>query len=882
MKKIIISILLSSFIGLAFSQNHKVLDLSKGGVRIADIVVEKIKANQFVVICDSSLSISQVILNAGQSDTMKVKDTLVPEVLYKEKTTNYTNLQLGNDKKDTLQLFVFENSHNYQIEHNNKTWNIIVRKRKSLQTDIFLKDANLHIGDSCFVILDTIRITLIDSLTLSKWDRQLSLCKNGVQLKDSLCITVDDSCCYYYRTNLSNDSIINTSDTLSIKLPNNRSCVIVFEKNDDPPYNYWWLLLLLLITPAFYVYRKREILVAWLKKNKDSNQNVNNVFSDVTDSNASKVVKRQECLRQLNKLLDELLKILPQKINGFEKKKLFVQKDNIDCILGDLTIIEATNKQSLLNKCDEIRQFVKESQTILVENLSPEQALVSVDSKTSEENDLPNAKSEPDWFVGILYTIESLKFESEESREEGLTHSTVERIKADILSLGERIQEELRITKEKENEEVSRSWQIRYDSLAESYNELKASYNSDVMTAATEARSKAEESLNEAMNELKKRASDAEEKAQKVEDSKKNAIAEAVQKEKDSVAEVIEILKRERQTAIDKAEAVEESKKAAIAAAIKKEQESHEKEVQKLKENKQKAEERAQLAEQSKKKAIDDAVQREKDSRMKEEKKLRECKEKAESELARTTRSLEATLKELKDTKTDRDNRITKILQLEKSQEQFTRSLSSVPFAEIYSKQIHELLKLGSQIQTAAYSILDSNVEDPYFIMKAISKFGKMIDSIDMETFLTDINMVSKAKFVLKDSSLATFKEDNKDIDSIVRSYFFNQYLEKYINAIMVLNESMSGLKLLLPEVQSKVTTFDKYRDELLLLAKKLKVSILYVKVGDMAGENIDLKAKTVDVEIGKPGQILEIENCIVYLMDNRKPQTKIKVTIKK
>ncbi|MCD8235147.1 MAG: hypothetical protein LUD00_00530 [Prevotellaceae bacterium] len=49
-----------------------------------------------------------------------------------------------------------------------------------------------------------------------------------------------------------------------------------------------------------------------------------------------------------------------------------------------------------------------------------------------------------------------------------------------------------------------------------------------------------------------------------------------------------------------------------------------------------------------------------------------------------------------------------------------------------------------------------------------------------------------------------------------------------------------------------------------------------------MAGVNIDLKPTLVDVEIGKPGQILEIQNCIVYQSDESKPQTRINVTIKK
>lgn len=296
---------------------------------------------------------------------------------------------------------------------------------------------------------------------------------------------------------------------------------------------------------------------------------------------------------------------------------------------------------------------------------------------------------------------------------------------------------------------------------------------------------------------------------------------------------------------------IEDSKQKAVDDAVKVAKEELANKIAELERKKNNAEQKAQDAEKSKQKAVDDAVKAAKKDNEKE-------------------------LKKLEDQKNE------KIKRLEKALEDFTRSLSSVvPYTETYSKQVHALFELGCKIQSEAYSILEIGSDDPYFIMKALSKYGKAIDSINMERFLTDVNMASKANFMFNDSSLAEFKADNKNIDAIVRSYFF-QYLDKYINAIMVLNESMAGLSLLTPEVKSKTTIFEKFRNDILALTKQLKINVLFVKVGDMAGENVDLKAKTVDVEIGKPGQILEIENCIVYLMDNRKPQTKIKVTIKK
>ena len=336
-----------------------------------------------------------------------------------------------------------------------------------------------------------------------------------------------------------------------------------------------------------------------------------------------------------------------------------------------------------------------------------------------------------------------------------------------------------------------------------------------------------------------------------IEDSKQKAVDDAVKVAKEELANKIVELEKKNNDAEQKAQDAEKSKQKAVDDAVKVAKEELANKIAELERKKNNAEQKAQDAEKSKQKAVDDAVKAAKKDNEKE-------------------------LKKLEDQKNE------KIKRLEKALEDFTRSLSSVvPYTETYSKQVHALFELGCKIQSEAYSILEIGSDDPYFIMKALSKYGKAIDSINMERFLTDVNMASKANFMFNDSSLAEFKADNKNIDAIVRSYFF-QYLDKYINAIMVLNESMAGLSLLTPEVKSKTTIFEKFRNDILALTKQLKINVLFVKVGDMAGENVDLKAKTVDVEIGKPGQILEIENCIVYLMDNRKPQTKIKVTIKK
>ena len=328
----------------------------------------------------------------------------------------------------------------------------------------------------------------------------------------------------------------------------------------------------------------------------------------------------------------------------------------------------------------------------------------------------------------------------------------------------------------------------------------------------------------------------------------------------------------------------EQSKQSAINEAVKAEKQANEAAMKELEVQKNAAERKAELAEQTKARAVRDAEQTVKRANEAKIKELSEEVVKVGNKLQIIQKTLAQTQQVLSSTTMDRDAKAKEILKLEKSQEQFTRHLSSVPFAEKYCKQIHSIIELGGQILREANSLMDIGIKDPYFIIKALAKYGKSVDTIDMEGFLTEVNMAAKAQFVFKESSLAspTFTSDSKDIENIVKEYFFKQYLEKYVNALMVLNESMCGLKLLLPEIKSKVEIFEKYRSFILECIKKLQINILYVKVGDMAGENVDLKAKAIDVRIGTPGQILEIENCIIYLNNNQKPPTKIRVTIKK
>lgn len=703
MNRLYIITILFCFAGFVYGQNQKVLDLSYGGVSIKEVEVVKDENNNFIVLCNTNIEFNQIILNANKKDTVVVNKS--EKRLFSEFSQKKTNIQKKGDKNMTI--FSFENGHNYQIVHNGKTWNIKVRKKGYITTDLYPKEKNLHIGDSCVQLRDTMHVTFPDSIILGKWDTGITLTKNGKLLTDSLCINVDDTCCYFTKINMSSDSVLRAKDILCINI-NNKKYILVCDEVTPKDSNKWGYLIIIasvfLVLFLIGLKFRQEITAAYLAFKKGNKE------------------KKTE---------------LPNSTQGIAK---------------------------------------------------------SIEEKTELFNEL-----------------------------EGL----IKKIRTAI---------------EYEQTLANHAWQTKFEELLNNYTELQNSYNEDLEKAKEQAKSEAKEELNKHIADLER----------KVEEAEANA-----------------------KTAI-------ETKDTVVNEAIRKEKESHKDETLRLEKEKKDAEEKAEKAEKTKKQAVEDAVRKEKALHEKTEKELKDAKEKVEKDFKEKSLSYEKSQKELFETKVERDKKNEEVKQLKIAQEEYSNSLERVPFAEQYSKQIRKIMELGRKIQTSAYSLLDSNIEDPYFIMKALSKYGKMIDGINMENFYTDVNLSSKAKFILKDSFLAKFKEDNKDIDSIMRSYFFNQYLEKYINSIMVLNEAMCGLKLLIPKLQSRVGCFEQYRNELLDLAKKLKINVLFVKVGDMAGVNIDLRPTVVDVEIGKPGQILEIQNCIVYQSDKSKPQTRINVTIKK
>ena len=222
------------------------------------------------------------------------------------------------------------------------------------------------------------------------------------------------------------------------------------------------------------------------------------------------------------------------------------------------------------------------------------------------------------------------------------------------------------------------------------------------------------------------------------------------------------------------------------------------------------------------------------------------------------------------------------VIRLEQGQQIFTSKLTFVPFAVEYAKKIVSLLELSESIQAKIAEVIEMDIDDPYHIMKAVTKYATSTSTIDMKMFYTDVKMISEGQIALNSTTLAGLDQNSaKDsLDTGMRMYFFDRYLEKYVDALMVLNESMAGIHHLINSVPvSETRIFDNYREQLIKTVMNLGLKVDSVKLFDKVGSKIGLSATLVDAGFST-GDILEIENCVVYFENGRRPETKIRVKV--
>lgn len=216
--------------------------------------------------------------------------------------------------------------------------------------------------------------------------------------------------------------------------------------------------------------------------------------------------------------------------------------------------------------------------------------------------------------------------------------------------------------------------------------------------------------------------------------------------------------------------------------------------------------------------------------------------------------------------------------------EKFTSRITFVPFAEKYCIEIKKLINVADKIAKEAECMYNlDTIQDPWHIIKAISKYSTSVWDINLEQFFTEVQMVCSGQVVLNDTLLSKFKQDSPaaELENSLKGYFFNSYLEKYINALVVFNESLAGQHVLTAGVQASETEiFRNFRKEITEIVDSLGITVMSVKLFEDIGQKVDLQVEMGDFGEFAPGSIVEIENCIVYLTGSTKPDTKIKVKV--
>lgn len=253
--------------------------------------------------------------------------------------------------------------------------------------------------------------------------------------------------------------------------------------------------------------------------------------------------------------------------------------------------------------------------------------------------------------------------------------------------------------------------------------------------------------------------------------------------------------------------------------------------------------------------------------------------------ISKLSSDLSATKTTLVGTEEKLESAIITIKTKEDALARFHKTIKEVDPAKEYAEQIEKLLAIGDKVEKSALKLSYKKDIDDYLIPKYIARFRSVISGLDMNVFTTDVFNAAKAQFVYKTQMLATFDIGNPSaFHQSMKMYFFDNYLKKYVDALVVLNETMIGSQYTVDGVVANdVKDFVGYRAELTAVLKALEVDVEYVKIMDKSDDNLRLTVIPKDLpDIDCPkNSICQMENCIVYLHGSDKPNEKIEVIVK-
>ena len=239
---------------------------------------------------------------------------------------------------------------------------------------------------------------------------------------------------------------------------------------------------------------------------------------------------------------------------------------------------------------------------------------------------------------------------------------------------------------------------------------------------------------------------------------------------------------------------------------------------------------------------------------------------------------------DIKNKKSLIENKEVEISNLNSEMQNYRERVDFIPYAVNYVKIVKKAIEIASQVSKVAVDLINKpGIDDTWHIVKAITKYNAALLEIDIKQFYTEVEMINNGQIVLKGTMISKFNTEcsKEELDYSIKSYFFNSYLKRYMDALIVFNESMASIDRLTMGVDNAdVAIFNEIRGEIEIILKELGITAEYVKLFDNVGEKIDLQAEVGDYGDFSSGTILEIENCIIYLTGSNRPETKIKVKI--
>lgn len=262
----------------------------------------------------------------------------------------------------------------------------------------------------------------------------------------------------------------------------------------------------------------------------------------------------------------------------------------------------------------------------------------------------------------------------------------------------------------------------------------------------------------------------------------------------------------------------------------------------------------------------------------------RDVKEK-KAEISSLNEQLGLRKEEIKNIKIDLGNAQKTIEAKEQALERFSKTITDIAPAKKYAGSLAKLLGKGEDVEKAAIALGEKSDIDNYLIYKYIVRYRRALFSFDMQMFVIDVQNAAKVQFMYKDQQLATYDQSNPQVfHESMKRYFYSSYLRKYVNALVVLNETMAGLNHLVSGVTENDTKiFVTYRKDITDIAKELEIKVESVRIMESCTDNLSLNviSKSLDFDCPK-NSICEIRNCIVYLEGSDRPNEKIEVVVKK